>query len=68
MIAHLHRGHRRVIGSAAVVAKQMLPQRKLLRHHGRKRIEQTDKENYLESFRHETSNAPVLAKSDQQEK
>ena len=55
VIAHLHRGHRRVIGFAAVVAKQPLPQRKLLRHHGGKRTEQTQKENHLETFRHETS-------------
>ena len=60
VIAHLHRGHRRVIGFATVVMKQPLPHRKLLRHHGGKRAEQTQKKNHLETFRHKTSNAPVL--------
>jgi hypothetical protein len=68
VIAYLHRGYRRVIGFAAVEVKQPLPQRKLLGHHGGKRTEQKQNENQLETFRHDTSTAPALGKSDQQEK
>jgi hypothetical protein len=38
VIAHLHRGHRRVVGFAAVALKQLLLQRKLLRCHRGKRM------------------------------
>jgi hypothetical protein len=67
VIPHLHRCHWRVIGFASVVAKEPLPQWKLLRHQGSKRTEQTQKKTFLEIFQHETSDAPALENLARQE-
>jgi hypothetical protein len=47
------------------VIKQPLPPWELLRHHRGERTQQTHQGNHLQTFHHETSNVPVLRKSDQ---